>query len=572
MQPSKSQSTSQPPEKQVEIETLRKRLDRERRARVAAEKLLEQKSAELYDAAEDLKAKTVKVRMLASAVDAITDGLSLTDASGHFVHMNSAHAQMFGYTPAELLNKHWSVLYNDEVRDQVEVEALPEIDIIGFWRGELVGRSASGTPVYQEVILSSRPEGGLVCTSRDIEDRRNREIETRELEARLLKAEREAALFTIGNAVAHDFNNLIAAISGYALLLQMELDEGSQQHERARRISEAADQASGVVRALEVDRSNDVRTVEPIDLAALLRTGLAIADAIRPQGVRTEISLPESAIVSGNEVMISRALINITKNAFEAMGDRGKLSIRLGKQRSSAFDGETASHKLGETIHEPEWVLELTDNGPGIPAEKLARIFVPFETTKRAIQGTGLGLLSLTALSESRAVSIEVESAPGQGTCFRLLFPRESVPAFSDRDLTGHLERLDSKDEGSILVVDDNHAIGEMLVDTLARLGFSATWFSDPQRALELVRSSGFDFDLLLTDLTMPGMAGDELARAAKAARPDLPVILYSGQAGYLAHDPIYSAVLTKPILPEKLATAVRRALDNQAWRSMVGL
>ncbi|NBC20826.1 MAG: response regulator [Alphaproteobacteria bacterium] len=570
MPDSKSRSDPLGPDGETSIAHLRKRLDRERRARIEAERLLEAKSTELFDACERLKAEARRAGALASAVEAASDGIALADANGIFTHMNTAHAHMFGYETHELIGQLWSDLYEDDTARYIDEVAMPDLFENGHWRGEVTGRSKAGAPVHQEVVLSLRNDGGLICATREIGERLEREREAHELEARLRKAEHEAALFTLGNAVAHDFNNLIAAISGYARLLQSDLQEGGESHDRAARILEAAEQASDVVRSLEVDRHNDIQKTEEIDLVKLLRTGLAISRAIRPAGIRVETNLPESAIVRCNEVLLSRALINIAKNAFEAMGERGVLSVNISFQPSLSPGPDAHSFCLGETGRTGTVVLEMCDTGPGICQSRLQEIFQPFTTSKPPMRGSGLGLLSLKALADSRTAGVEVESSPGNGTCFRIHFGEPAGARASDT-VPDRLEG-DIGERVRVLVVDDNAAVGKMLTETLVRLGFDAIWEGDAACALDRIETESFRLDVLLTDLTMPAMDGNELARRARAARASLPMILYSGQSGYIQHDPVFADILTKPIAPERLKRAIHAAIENQSWRSILGL
>lgn len=558
-----SESTqSEPTDPSDDLERLHKRLWRERAARFEAEHLLEQKSGELFDASEKLKEESARATALATAVETSKDGLALTDSDGLFTYMNAAHAKMFGYELDDIMGGPWSVLYKPQLVDFISEQVMAVLSEAGSWRGELEGKSKTGEPVFQEVVLTLRANGGLICSTRDIGERLQRERAAAELETRLLKAEREAALFTVGNAVAHDFINLITAISGYALLLKSDLEEDSASHERVSRILEAAEQASNVVRSLEVERNNDIWSMDEIDLVKLVRTGLAISEAIRPRGIQLDVELPETAIATCNEVLLSRVLINIAKNAFEAMGTSGQLSVRIGETAASRFSDPSHSFAIGNNDREAKFVLELTDTGPGIPSDKLEAIFTPFTTTKRAMHGTGLGLLSLTTLADTRAVSVEVETCPGVGTCFRLFFMDPFIDehtAIRAPALAPHLN-----EQIRVLVVDDTAAVGQMLVETLERLGFEATWQSDPVAALEEVKTAPTRYHVLLTDLTMPGLAGDKLARKVREAGADLPVILYSGQSGYVPTDPIYADILTKPIAPEQLKSSIMAAVDAQ--------
>lgn len=555
-----------PSQSQTDLEAIlgqlakfQKRLNREKAARIEAETLLEQKSSELFDASEKLRIESARAQALAAAVGTASDGLALTNAEGLFTYMNPAHASMFGYTINEIMGESWSVLYKPRLIEFIGETAMPILMTEGSWRGELEGLAKSGAPVYQEVVLTLRPEGGLVCATRDIGARLQREKEARELEARLLNAEREAALFTVGNAVAHDFNNLIAAITGYGLLLQSELDPESEAHTRVSRILEAAGQASSVVRSLEVERNNDVRSLAEIDLVKLLRTGLGIAEAIRPNGIAVNVDLPDTALANCNEVLLSRALINVVKNAFDAIGTEGSLSIRLGQNPQIGVTGEKHTHIIGRSERPPLFVLEILDDGPGIPADKLERVFSPFITSKGALRGSGLGLLSLKALADTGTVTVEVETSPGQGTCFRLFFI--GVPEEVDIAPEEAVVAVESDQAIRVLIVDDDEAVGQMLLETLEKLGCQPVWQSDPQRALRLFETAPRAFDVIVTDLTMPGLNGDELARAARRTRADIPLILYSGQSAYLPSDPIYADILTKPIAPSKLHSAILTAV-----------
>lgn len=543
------------------VDRLGRRLSRERRARIHAEELLEAKSAELFDASERLKAESVRAHALASAIETATDGLAITDADGVFTYMNTAHAEMFDYLDSELIGESWWILYTPAMAEFISRTAMPVLAAKGSWRGEVEGVSKSGETISQEVVLTARGDGGLICSTRDIGDRLRREREGRELEARLLKAEREAALFTVGNAVAHDFNNLIAAISGYALLLQGDLSEDSEAFQRAGHILEAANQASAVVRSLEVERINNVQSLDELDLVKLLRTGLAISDAIRPRGIKLDIDLPDIAVVSCNEVLLTRALINIAKNAFDAMVDEGAFAVRLGKTRTHTFQSQSHIHSIGDLNCQFTYVLELVDNGPGISSDKLEQVFNPFTTTKGALRGSGLGLLSLKALADSRSVVVEVETCPGEGTCFRLLFADTSVKPCGDGEAQSRPAPAVGRTR--VLVVDDNVSVGQMLAETLERQGMISVWQGNPNRALQMIVESPGSIDVVLTDLTMPQLSGEELARRIRDVRNDLPVILYSGQGRYVPSDPIYADILTKPISPERLGTAIASAVNR---------
>lgn len=538
---------------------MERRLERERQSRIAAEALLEAKSSELFTAAERLRAQSERSQALASAIEASSDGVAMADQDGHFIYMNHAHAEMFGHTVVELMGRKWSCLYDEAAAQFLEEFALPVLFADGSWKGETVGRSKSGDPVLQDISLSATPDGGLICTSRDISVRLKKEREIRRLEDRLLEAEREAAMFTVGNAIAHDFNNLIAAITGNALLMQDDLPAEDPSQSYIDRILNATEQAAAVVSTLSPRQQDKPVSVDTIDLVQLVRTGIAISDAIRPANITVQTDLPETALVKGNEVLVSRAVINVIKNAYEAMPSVGNLTVRICAERHALPADEVASYELRRCTAPPLFFLEISDTGAGIAKTAMADIFTPYSTSKTKSKGTGLGLLSLQFLVDNQLADIEVESATGVGTCFRLVFPQPSnrplphdtLPISAPIDHPG----------ARLLVVEDDESVGEMLYEVLQRMGFEVTWEIDAPTALQMALVDIRAYDLVLTDLQMPGLSGIELTQRLKAAHPHIPVILYSGQADYIPKDNMFTDILTKPISPDRLRDSIADAL-----------
>lgn len=556
------------PQIQTDPDTLRlqKRLAREIKARQEAEALLEQKSADLYELNQQLKDQVERIEVLRQSIDMASDGIALTDSEGCFIYMNTAHAEMFSYTVDELIGQSWSVLYSEAETDRINTSIFPILVEKGSWRGESYGLAKTGRTIVQEIVLTFLPSGGLICATRDITNKRKREIYARDLETRLQKAEREAALFSLGNAVAHDFNNLIAAISGNAALLKDSLKEDFDNYHRANQIEVASVQAANVIRSLNVERSNDTTDQSPIDLSELIRTGLQIADAIKPLDVKVDAKLPEEATVISNEVVLTRCLLNIVKNAFDAMQGSGILTLRLTQHPiTSRLSEGSRTIFLGEPNGHRLWSLQISDTGTGIPADKLSRIFDDFFTTKPDMTGSGLGLQALKMLAESGLSRVKVESEEGVGTRFTIdFYDPVSVKTVQPDETNTQIQSRPNTLEGSkILLVDDNELVGRMLEDLLLQMKFQPNWIDDPKDALHKLQHDHQPYDLVITDLTMPYMDGAEFAKRLKAIRPDLPLIIYSGQANLIEPSKRYASILQKPISVEKLGDAIRNALSN---------
>ncbi len=531
----------------AEFARLQRKLEREREARLAAEELLESKSAELFETFQRFRLEASRSQALTDAAEAAADGIALTDPQGIFTYMNLSHARLFGYEPHELIGKPWSVLYTEEMAAELGEVAIPVVFGEGSWRGDVKGLAKNGDPVEQEVALTARPRGeGLICITRDARERLAREARMRELERKMRTSEKSIALYVLSNTVAHDLGNLVAIIEGNATVLEATLPDG-QTKERIRKICTATGAAREVLRSLETGVDAEMIERRPVDLSTFLTTTLGLLEAIKPRGVAIEAELPRSAPAQVNEMLLSRSVLNIIKNAFEAMGDHGTLKVRL----KAGAPGGNPSLRLGPVVGDPEWQIEIEDDGPGFPSEDLERFFTPFASTKKRTRFSGLGLLSVNALAESRGATVEIDTSPGRGTLFRILIPRTApVPARS-----ATRTRLEAS-VPRVLIVEDEAEIGEALRARLEAEGYSASFLSDPVLARQVL-SAGSGFDLVITDLNMPKLAGDALAREVRETRPDLPFMLISSQAGFLTATDLFVSILSKPINYEELLGAV---------------
>lgn len=548
------------------LKRLERKLQRERLAREEAERLLEEKSSELYSLNGLLQTQVRDIEVLRHSIDMATDGIALTDGDGAFIYMNPAHAGMFAYTVEELLGQSWTILYGEAENERLGEIVFPRLQSEGTWRGETYGLSKTGFTIIQEIVLTLLPSGGLICATRDISARRKREIYARDLEGRLQKAEREAALFTLGNAVAHDFNNLIAAISGNAAMLKTALRNDFDNYHRVNQIEIATRQAANVIRSLNIERSNDTQNLAPIDLAELIQTGLQIAEAIKPKGIQVITDIPVEAEIISNEVVVTRCLLNIVKNAFEAMNGVGTVTLRVATTCSvMALADNVRTLATGVKREDPIWIVEITDTGSGVPENKLDHIFEDFFTTKPKLGGSGLGLQALRTLADSGNVFVEVETAKNVGTRFRLSFYKDVLRADPSLPIRSLRTEGQSKPRAGlrILLVDDNALVGRMLEDALLQMKFLPDWINDPRAVLRLIESAKKPYDLIITDLSMPYIDGQNLSRQIRSIRPDLPIIIYSGQASLIEPSSIYAAILQKPIGMDALGVAIRNAVSK---------
>ncbi|MBI2206057.1 MAG: GAF domain-containing protein [Candidatus Rokubacteria bacterium] len=374
----------------------------------------------------------------------------------------------------------------------------------------------------------------------------------------LVRTEKLRALGEMASGIAHDFNNLLAAILGRAqLVLQRITDPKLRQWvtviERA-----ALDGAQTVRRLQEFTRIRRDEPLVAVDVNRIVRETLEITQsrwrdepASRGVTIRVESALGDVPEVAGDAAELREALTNLVLNAVDAMPDGGTLTL------------ETAAVAGGVT-------LVVSDTGLGMPEAVRSRIFDPFFTTKGP-RGTGLGLSITYGILSRHGASVDVQSAEGRGTSFRLVFPRGERLLRAQADAAAEAVALVTP--LSCLVVDDDEAVGSVVGDMIEASGHRALVLADPAEAIARMREASFD--VVFTDLAMPVISGWEVARAARATLPDTPVFMMTGFGVELSDEERLrhglQAVLVKPLRIEDILDALRRAAERRSARPLTG-
>lgn len=382
-------------------------------------------------------------------------------------------------------------------------------------------RHADGS--WREMELSARPgpfgpaSGHSVVIARDV-------TRERETERRLRQAEKLEALGQLAGGVAHDFNNLLTTILGNAELIEGDPGAGDDARTGAAQIREAAGRASDLTRQLLgfTRRSEPARAA--VDVHAIVEQ--AVAMLRRSVDKRLEIVVEHGAEplwIEGDATSLHTALLNLGLNARDAMPEQGG-AVRF---RCSAARLET-ERVVGDALVPPgPYVrIEVMDTGTGMPPEVVERIFDPFFTTKPQGRGTGLGLASVYGCARSHRGTVEVTSTPGAGSCFSLLLPRA---AGGGRPSVAAPRREAGTMGGHVVVVDDEAGIRELLATALGDAGLAVTPFAGGAEALAWFREHHGQVDLVLLDMSMPGMSGAETFDALRAVDPQARVIVTSG-------------------------------------------
>jgi signal transduction histidine kinase/ActR/RegA family two-component response regulator len=381
------------------------------------------------------------------------------------------------------------------------------------------------------------------------------------MERELRHLQKIEALGMLAGGIAHDFNNVLTAISGYSELASTKLENGHPAHDDITQVMQAANRSRELVkRILSFSRKQEDAPAERFDLYQPVVNAVNMLRPALPPLVKVVLdALPGQCFALGQASEVEQAVLNLCTNSAHAIGQRtGKIDLRLRAVHITAGSGPVL---LGEGDYT---LLTVADDGGGMPPDVQARIFEPFYTTKPDGQGTGLGLSMVHKLVTSMGGLVVCDSLLGVGTTFSLYFPLLAGADAGAEPSTAEARLKPGRSE-RIMVLDDEELLVNVTALMLTQGGFKSTKFFDPNSAIAALRSSPEDYDLLVTDLAMPGMTGLEVAKLAREIKPGLPVVLSTGYVGQGESEMLKQcdAVLTKPYTREALYNAVLDALGR---------
>ncbi len=412
----------------------------------------------------------------------------------------------------------------------------------------------------------------LIALMRTLGRRDVADFRRRRLEQRVSELQRAQALGSLAAATAHDFNNVLSAIVGYAELTRSSTAGNSDAQLQLDRLLAAAERARQLIRrVLTFDRRRSVKYV-PTDLGAIVSEVIDQVRATLPPAIHLEDArLSVAAWIRGDATEVHQVVMNLCTNAVQAMPAGGKLKVAL----EALGIKEERSLRQGR-LRPGNWLrLAVADTGTGLESSQLQRIFEPFFTTKREGSGTGLGLAVVRNIVLRMGGALDVESRPGFGTCFSDLLaaggPRCPDPLMNEPPpLIRPVRALARPGHGAtVLVVDDEPELVTLAEDLLAMLGYEPVGFTDARLALEAIRRDCARYDAVITDDRMATLRGTALARAIHAERRDVPVILMTGHheadLDARAAEAGVAEIIEKPLRVQHLEAALNRVLARSS-------
>ncbi len=461
---------------------------------------------------------------LAAAINQAAETIVITDKDGTIQYVNPAFEKLTGYSREEAIGLNPRVLKSGK-HDQKFYKSMWNKLLRGeIWKGHLVNKRKNESLFEEEVTISpvKSKEGmitNFVAVKRDV-------TRERSLEKQLRQAMKMEAIGTLAGGIAHDFNNILTAMIGFSEIAREQLPTDDPIRKDLDQVLIAGDRAAELVQQILTFSRQGEEELRPVKLQIIVKEVLKLLRSSLPTTISLSVSIDAGCgMVLADPTQIHQVLMNLFTNAKHAIGEElGTISVALSEKQITEAETNKNCPQItsGTYLH-----LTISDTGCGMDGITRSKIFDPFYTTKDKEKGTGLGLAVVHGIIKQHKGEITAASKPGHGTtfhiCLPIINPREAQAEqiiFEDLPL-GKGER--------ILFVDDEPAVAEIMPRILENLGYVVTAFTSSIEALNAFQSNPGDYDLVITDMTMPEMTGMRLAGKLLTSQPDLPIILCTG-------------------------------------------
>lgn len=486
---------------------------------------------------------------LATAVEQSPATIIITDTDARIQYVNAKFTELTGWSLDEVRHETPAFLQSGETDESVYREIREGLEKGEAWHGVFRNRKKDGSSYWAETTLLPLLEKdgtiqNYIGISEDI-------TEKRQARDQVVRAQKLEAVGQLAGGVAHDFNNILTTIVGSAHLASLDASEGSDLAGEIAQINIAARRAQSLIRELLTFARREPGEKQSVNLRATVEEVTGLLKASIPPLITIETDrVQDLFFVRGDPTHLHQIVMNLCRNAAEAMaGSKGEIVLSVGVVENGQ-DGE-------------EWVrLTVQDDGPGMSAETQRHLFEPFFTTKPLGKSSGLGLSVVYGLISEMGGTITFHSELGKGTTFVIDLPRADAADSPAVTSDGSTPRGNER----VLLVDDEAEVLGAFRRLLTRLGYRVEAFTSPRVALERFKTGPSGFDLVISDMVMPDMSGEELGQEIRALQPEIPIIYCSAykprQVNVSGPAP---TMIDKPVQPARLAQEIRLLLDHKS-------
>ena len=509
----------------------------------------------------DIKEAEMERARLAAAIKQAAEAIFITDIKGNIQYVNPAFEKLTGYSRNEIIGKNPRILRSDK-HDQNFYKKIWTTLLRGeIWHGRIINRKKDGSLFEEEATLSPVKNNtgkitNFVAVKRDV----SKEVA---LEQQLRQSLKMEAVGTLAGGIAHDFNNILSVIIGCGEFIRDEVSKESQIGQNIETILTSGKRAADLVRQILTFSRHDISKNDVFSPYPLACEALKMLRATLPATITIEEHFdPDCGMIMADPAIIHQIFINLCTNSLQALPEqKGHLRVQLLRRTAS---------KSPEIPPADFVVITVRDNGCGMEPETIDRIFEPYFTTKAVGKGTGLGLAIVHGAVKEYEGFIEVKSTPGEGSTISVF-----LPLIKQTPLQKHTSKQKQKDKNkteisntNILMVDDELLLVKINTKRLEAQGYQVTAFTDSRKALEIFRAQPNQFDLLITDQTMPNLTGAELAKALLKIKPSLPIIMCTGHSATVSKEHSIALGIKKyvfkPLHGDELLEAVHEVLTEK--------
>ena len=521
----------------------------------------------IIDYSSNKKAEAM-IRRLAAVVDQAGEIIIITDTSYRISYVNPSFERITGYHMDEVIGQTPAILKSGMHDLEFYRDIKQKIESGNQWSGQFINRKKNGD-IYTEqgVVFPLFDEQGNITNFVGIKRDISKELK---MEEQLRQAHKMEAIGTLAGGIAHDFNNILVAILGYSGLAQKEISNSpGKAIEHIAKVILAGERARDLVSQILTFSRRSQLSFSPVALCDVVDEALKLLRASLPSTVKIVTRLDSPAKVLADVTQLHQVVINLCSNAGLAMAENGG-TLTIGIDEVELSPEFMEANLICQTDGGCFVKLSVADTGVGIAPDILKRIFEPFFTTRPVGEGPGMGLAVVHGIVSSLNGAILVESEPGKGTVFSVYLPEATSVAAMALPIGGHplevVEPVAAENGGGrerILFVDDESILCELARETFGNGGVELDTYEDSVKALEAFKAAPYAYGIVITDMTMPELRGDQLAMEIRKLNAGIPVAICSGYSRNETEEDIRNnfRILHKPLVGEQLVAIVRELM-----------